>query len=50
MIINSCSNDPRVFEEILKRGADVNYVDFHRRTALHHAARAGNIAAIKILL
>ena len=43
-------NNDRLIRSILERNPKLNLTDRFGRTALHHAAKAGNLDAIKILL
>ena len=45
----SLSEDAGLFEIILSRNPDINFRGGGNRTALHHAAAAGNLVALEAL-
>ena len=46
----SNNDDVRIYQWILEKGPNINMQDKAGRTALHVAARAGNVLAIHVLL
>ena len=50
LLITAMKGHSRTAELLIGSGADVNAIDFHGKTSLHHAATSGNTDLVQLLL